>query len=165
MANRKPSAKSTRTRAGKQLLNLKVVENALRKARGNCTVAAEYLGVTRNAVYCWITRCPELKELKEELLEEELDIHENIVRDMAVNQRHPTMILAFLNAYGKHRGWGRHARDVTKTVTHEGEVTVRTIKREDLSSMTPQEKANAYRELVHGDAKVVSLDAARKRAG
>jgi hypothetical protein len=101
----------------KQHLSLKQVERALRAAHGNVTKAALVLGITSQGVRYRIGRTPRLQALQAELVEEELDLHEDKLRSLGFDADNVTALLAFLNAYGKARGYGRQT--VTAQLEHE----------------------------------------------
>lgn len=83
-------------------------------------MAAGLLGLKRQAVYQRVQHHPVLQELLREIEEEEKDRFEALVKDMAENDKHPTMVLAWLNAKARERGWGRYGMDVNhqQTITH-----------------------------------------------
>jgi hypothetical protein len=88
-------------------LPLDVIKTALRASRGGVLTAAERLGVSRAALYYRISTNPELQKLQSELMEEQIDEHEDALRHLALEELHPTAILSFLNAKARPRGWGR----------------------------------------------------------
>ena len=73
---------------------------------------------TRSAVYDRIQRSPELQKLQDELLEEELDLHEGKIRQLGFEKDNTTALLAFLNAKGRERGYGRYGVEVKGEFEH-----------------------------------------------
>src|SRR5687767_10462324 len=90
----------------------RLYRDALTKSRGNLTTTAELLGVNRRTVARTIERYPALQQLCADLLEEELTLHEGVLRKLAIEKEQTVPILAFLNNKGRHRLWGRPADEV-----------------------------------------------------
>ncbi len=125
---------------------IKSYEQALLKARGNRLAAAQLLGVTRQAVAFRIEKSEYLTELVKRIEQEEIDTFEAKVRQMALNQGHPTMVLAYLNAKAADRGWGRQNVAVKGNVHHDHKGSVQ--HQHDISALSPQELVQAYREMI-----------------
>jgi hypothetical protein len=116
---------------GNQYLKIKQIEAALRAARGNVMYASEMLNRTRAAIYDRISKSEHLQKVQQELLEEELDLHEGKLRTLGFDKDNVTALLAFLNARGKERGYGRQNVEVKGDVGHKHEHTHRRV--EDLT--------------------------------
>jgi aryl carrier-like protein len=69
-------------------------------------------------VYKRIQRSEALQKLMAELLEEELDLHEGKLRELGFDSNNVTALLAFLNARGKHRGYGQQRFEVKGEFGH-----------------------------------------------
>lgn len=94
---------------------------ALEAARGLVSLAAERLGMTRQAVFQRMSRDPELAEFAAEMRERQIDITEAKLFQ-AINNGDMTAIIFYLKTQAKGRGY-------VEKVEHSGpvEVTVRYV--------------------------------------
>jgi hypothetical protein len=85
-------------------LSKKMVQTALEKARGNLSVAAKALDVSRQTIYTYMNRYPELKDIRDNAMEYVLDIAEDNLENFVLNgdQRATEFILRYR---GKSRGY------------------------------------------------------------
>jgi hypothetical protein len=83
-------------------LSKKMVQTALEKARGNLSKAAEALGVSRQTIYTYMNRYPELKDIRTDSVEYVIDIAEDWLEEDVLkgDQR-------AYEFYLKYRGKGR----------------------------------------------------------
>jgi predicted transcriptional regulator len=98
---------------------LERMRQALIEARGNQLGAATLLGLTRQAVNNRVKKHATLQETLRMIEEEEKDKFEALVKDMAFEDKHPTMVLAWLNAKGRDRGWGRYGMEIRGQIDHD----------------------------------------------
>ncbi len=102
---------------------LEQVQKALTDANGNLTAAAKKLGVTRQCLYGWVKKRPELQDLRAEAGETLLDTAEDKIR-RAVEQGEPWAIRFVLARKGRSRGWG-NSLDIHTDPAHGKVVIVR----------------------------------------
>ena len=95
------------------------MRQALIEARGNMLMAGTLLGITRHAVWQRVQKYPMLQETLRLIDEEEKDKFEALVQDMAFEDKHPTMVLAWLNAKARERGWGRYGMEIRGQIEHD----------------------------------------------
>lgn len=103
---------------GTRSLKIPQIEMALRAARGNVMLASLALNRTRTSIYQRIQRSEKLQQLQNDLLEEELDLHEGKLRQLGFDKDNVTAVLAFLNAKGRQRGYGRQGLEVSGEIDH-----------------------------------------------
>lgn len=89
-------------------LSKKMVQTALEKARGNLSKAADALGVSRQTVYSYMSRYPELKDIRDNAMEYVLDIAENNLENfvLAGDQRATEFVLRYRGAARGYRMGG-----------------------------------------------------------
>lgn len=85
-------------------LTKKMVKDALEKTRGNLSMAAQSLGVSRQTVYAYMERYPELKDIRADAVEYVTDIAEGHLEKMILSgdQR---AVEFWLRYRGKGRGY------------------------------------------------------------
>jgi hypothetical protein len=125
-------------------LSIAQIERAMRLARGNITLVARALERSRAGIYKRISDSPHLQQVKEDILEEEIDLREGKLRTMGFDQNNVTALLAWLNANAKHRGYGRQNLDVRGSLEHDHK-HVHTKKK--TSDLTAEEATSRWREL------------------
>lgn len=97
-------------------LNKQVVKKAIEGTYGNLSHAAQKLGVSRQAVYNYVNKHDDIKELLEQEREAMLDIAENNLF-LNVQDRDNTAIIFLLKTQGKKRGYIERAE-----IEHSGEL-------------------------------------------
>ena len=134
-------------------LSKKMVQTALEKARGNVSKAAEALGVSRQTVYSYMSRYPELKDIRDDSMEYVLDIAENHLEQYVLtgDQRAIEFILRYR---GKKRGYTL-ANDVKMETSLQLPADVLEMMREHNIAMADvaRELEAILREAGNGDAK------------
>tara|TARA_R110002020_G_scaffold130044_1_gene291051 strand:+ start:1430 stop:1786 length:357 start_codon:yes stop_codon:yes gene_type:complete len=90
--------------ANKERFTVNQMKEALEKAGGFLSVAAEMLGCTRKTIYNYLDRYSELKEVCEDIREKYLDLGENELIKKIKKGSTPELIF-FLKTRGKHRGY------------------------------------------------------------
>lgn len=82
----------------------KVIIDAIRRAEGNLTAAAEALGVSRSTIYRYVTDRATVKEALDETRESLIDTAENQLAKK-IKSGDMTAIIFFLKTQGKSRGY------------------------------------------------------------
>lgn len=85
-------------------LNVELVQRQLVASTGNVSHAARVLGVTRNTLYDYIRRYPELAEILSDTRESIVDAAENALLS-AVIDKQSWAVCFTLKTIGRHRGY------------------------------------------------------------
>ncbi len=90
--------------AAKRKITKKTLTEALDKANGFVTYAAKILGVSRMAIYKYMEKHPEMKEVYEDIKNKKLDIAEfKLIENIKAGDT--TSLIFFLKCQGKQRGY------------------------------------------------------------
>jgi hypothetical protein len=92
---------------------------ALIKSRGNLSVAAGLLKVSRTSVANWIAADPMCKEAYDLANDQLLDAFENVLIQQGLVKKEAWAIQFFLNARGKKRGYGKTTVEETGALLEE----------------------------------------------
>jgi hypothetical protein len=105
------------------------VEDAIRKAAGNVTAAAEGLGIGRTSLHRRIAKSARLQEILQEEREALVDMAESALRE-EVKARNMTAVIWTLkaNPEAKKRGWGERQE---LTGADGNDVTIRVVYGDD----------------------------------
>ncbi len=87
-----------------RVLTEEALEEQLRKNKGNLAACARYFGITRQAVYGYISTRPHLKEVQDECTETVIDTAESKLF-AAINKGESWAICFFLKCRAKSRGY------------------------------------------------------------
>lgn len=90
--------------ANKDKFTVNQIKQALEKAGGFFSIAAESLGCTRKTIYNYCDRYPELKEVCDDIRERYLDLGETELIKKIKKGSTPELIF-FLKTRGKSRGY------------------------------------------------------------
>ncbi len=93
-----------------------MIVEAIRKARGNLSRAADRLKVCRQTLYTRSLKEPEIKSVIEECRERILDDIENVAHEKAL-EGDTTMNIFMLKTIGKKRGYDMHADVIVESAT------------------------------------------------
>jgi hypothetical protein len=99
-------------------LTMERIVEALRASGGSIAASARQLGVARQSLYSRMLVEPAIREAREEIREEALDIAESELLK-AVKRGESWAVTFFLRAMGKHRGYGRDAAPVERQAEQE----------------------------------------------
>jgi hypothetical protein len=103
----------------KSQFDQQAVCEALIKSRGNLSVAATLLKVSRTSVANWIAADAMCKEAYDLANEQLLDAFENVLVQQGLIKKEPWAIQFFLNARGKKRGYGKTSVEETGALLEE----------------------------------------------
>ena len=126
----------------KQRYTVKEVKKALQEAKGFLTVAADSLGCTYITVLNYISRYPELDEIRKEAREKMKDYAETTLLSK-IQKGDVACLLFFLKCQAKERGYVERQ----ELVGVPGSPLV-LIQEKELSEMTPELATQKYLELI-----------------
>lgn len=86
-------------------LSDKDIIKALKKFKGNLSMAAEYLGCERNTIYARMQKNPNIQKAREEAEERRLDLYEAAIDKAALVNGDVSAIKYVLSTRGKKRGY------------------------------------------------------------
>jgi hypothetical protein len=134
-------------------LTKRMVKDALEKMRGNVALTAQSLGVSRQTVYSYMTRYPDLKDIRADAVEFITDVAEGHLETMVL-QKDQRAIEFWLRYRGKARGYTL-SNDVKMETSLQLPADVLEMMREHNIAMADvaRELEAILREAGHGDAK------------
>ena len=86
-------------------LSDKDIIKALKKYKGNLSVAAEYLGCERNTIYNRMQKNPDIQKAREEAEERRLDLYEAAIDKAALVEGKVDALKYVLSTRGRKRGY------------------------------------------------------------